>query len=210
MSDGQELIELQLLQKIAAILTGSLLLAVGIDFFLVPFEVLDGGIIGIALMLSYLTDLKVGVASVICSVPIFLLSWFHHRNLFFSSLQGLLVSSILIDLIQPFQYHFLYMVELSPPVSSMIGGLFIGCGFGIMLRYDLSTGGMDLLAHYLARSSSINVGIIIFGLDAFIVSLGGLIFSAETFLLSIMNISVGAMATSLCTWKPSPKSRSAL
>ncbi|WP_127579216.1 YitT family protein [Paenibacillus koleovorans] len=190
------------LQRLAAIVAGSMLLAIGINFFLVPFEVLDGGIIGMALMVSYLTDMKVGLASVICSIPFFILSWFKHRALFFSSLQGLIISWLLIDLAQPFQYYFIYLVELSPPVSSMIGGGLIGTGFGIMLRYNLSTGGTDLLAHFVSRSSRFNVGFILFGLDVVIVTIGGFLFSAETFLLSVMSISAGGMATGLCTWKP--------
>lgn len=197
------MIILLMLQKIAAIALGSVLLAIGIDFFLVPFQVLDGGILGIALMVSYLTDLNVGFASVLCSIPIFALSWFQHRKLFFSSLQGLLISSLLIDMIQPFQYHFVYLVELSPPVSSIIGGLFIGTGFGIMLRYNLSTGGTDLLAHFVStRSTQLNIGLVLFGLDAVIITIGGFIFSAETFLLSAMTISSGGLATGLCTWRP--------
>lgn len=199
----REMIALLMLQKIGAIVLGSVLLAIGIDFFLVPFQVLDGGILGIALMLSYLTDLKVGLLSMLCSIPLFALSWFQYRKLFYNSLQGLLISSLIIDLIQPFQYHFIYIFELSPPVSSIIGGLFIGTGFGIMLRYNLSTGGTDLLAHFVSsRTSHMNIGVILFALDAIIIGIGGFVFSAETFLLSAMSISAGGMATALCTWRP--------
>lgn len=208
MSTGREMIVLLMLQKVATIALGSMLLAIGVNFFLVPYQVLDGGILGIALILSYITNLNVGFASVLCSVPIFALSWFRHRKLFFSSLQGLLISSILIDAIQPFQYHFVFLFELSAPVSSVIGGLLLGTGFGILLRYNLSTGGTDLIAHFVStRIKRINVGIVLFAMDAIIISIGGILFSVETFLLSAMTISAGGLATGLCTWRPASKWR---
>jgi len=53
------------------ILLGSLLVAAGTNFFLVPYKILDGGIIGIALIINYLFDAKIGVAVILCSFPIF-------------------------------------------------------------------------------------------------------------------------------------------
>ncbi|WP_442852964.1 YitT family protein [Bacillus sp. UNC41MFS5] len=45
-----------ILKKTFAVLLGSLLLSIGIIFFLVPFELLDGGIIGIGLIIKYFTS----------------------------------------------------------------------------------------------------------------------------------------------------------
>lgn len=190
-----------LYHKIAAILTGSLLIALGVNCFLMPFKVLDGGIIGIALIINYLFEAKVGFVVILCSIPIFALAWFYYRPLVYNSLHGMLLSSYLIDILEPFHYYFLYYVNLTPVGSSVIGGLIVGAGIGIMLRYDTSTGGTDLLAQFLSRYVPFNVGIVIFIIDAIIVSLGGLLISAETFMLSVVTITVGGAATNLCTLK---------
>ncbi|MEB3101282.1 YitT family protein [Ferviditalea candida] len=186
-------------EKFAAILSGSFLIASGIDFFLVPFRVLDGGIIGISLILNYLFGFRIGLTVILCSVPIFVIAWRSYRDYFYNSLHGMLISSLMIDLVEPFQYHFHYFIELPPLTSSIIGGLLIGTGIGIMLRFRTSTGGTDLLAHFLSRLFSVNVGAIIFMIDGMIISAGGLLLSADTFFLSILSILAGGVATGFCT-----------
>jgi len=199
----RELVGLLSLQKLAVTVVGSLLLAIGINFFLVPFMVLDGGVIGISLIANYLFGIKIGFSMLLSSLPIFVLAWFYDRAVLFNSLHGLLLSSYFIDLLEPLQYYFLYEVELTPFSSSALGGWFIGAGIGIMLRYGASTGGTDMLAHLLAKIVKINVGVFVFIIDGIIVSLGGLLISPETFLLSIVSITAGGIVTSLCTmrWK---------
>jgi uncharacterized membrane-anchored protein YitT (DUF2179 family) len=70
------------IKKMFVIFLGSFLLSIGINFFLVPFELLDGGIIGIGLIIKYLTGIKPGLAIVVLSLPIFALAWFYNRSYF--------------------------------------------------------------------------------------------------------------------------------
>jgi uncharacterized membrane-anchored protein YitT (DUF2179 family) len=77
--------------KFIAIIIGSLFLVIGINFFLVPFKVIDGGVIGIALIAKYMWGLKTGLTIILCSIPIYIVAWVRYRNFFFSSLHGMLV-----------------------------------------------------------------------------------------------------------------------
>jgi uncharacterized membrane-anchored protein YitT (DUF2179 family) len=108
-----ELIYLPSLQKTAAIIGGSLLISIGINFFLIPFKVLDGGLIGIGLIINYLFGAKVGLVMLFCSIPIFLLAWFQYRGIVYNSLYGLVISSVFIDLLVPLHYYFMYYIELT-------------------------------------------------------------------------------------------------
>lgn len=181
------------------ILLGSLLVATGTNFFLVPYKILDGGIIGIALIINYLSAAKIGVAIILCSFPIFLLAWLKERDIFYNSVLGLLISSFLIELLGPFQYHFLYYFEFGSISSAIIGGFLMGTGLGIMLRFKASTGGTDLLAQFIKRYVPLNLGFIIFLTDFMIIGAGGLLISKETFFHSILTIVSGGVATGLCT-----------
>ncbi|WP_258881288.1 YitT family protein [Paenibacillus sp. sptzw28] len=188
------------LKKIAAIVAGSVLIAVGINFFLVPLRLLDGGVIGIALIINYLFKLKVGLVMLLCSIPILALSWYYKlRGTLYYSINGLLFSSYMIDLLEPYQYYFLYYVDWTPFTRSVIGGAVIGTGIGIMLRHDCSTGGMDLLAKFISKHLPVNVGVLILIMDAIIISFGKLLLPEDTFLLSFITIIAGGIATSLCT-----------
>jgi uncharacterized membrane-anchored protein YitT (DUF2179 family) len=188
-------------KKIAIILFGSLLIAIGTDFYLVPFKVLDGGVIGIALIMNYLFGFKIGLVIIICSIPIFCIAWVRNRTFFYNSISGMLISSVFIELLVPLQYYFLYYIELGPLTSSMFGGFLLGTGLGIMLRHESSTGGTDLIAKLLSKYTALNVGIIIFLIDGLVIGMGGLLISWETFFYSVISIISGGIATSICTLK---------
>lgn len=184
-------------QKGLAILIGSLFLAVGINVFLAPYEILDGGIIGLSLILHYLFRLKIGLMIIVLSLPIFILAWFKYRNYFYNSLHGLLVSSVAIDLFKPLRFLF----KIEALYAAIIGGIIVGLGIGIMLKFETSTGGTDLLAQYISYKTKINVGVIILVIDSFIVLLGGLLLSKDTLFLSIITIFFVGISTSAITGK---------
>ncbi len=187
------------LKKTGIVLLGSMLLSFGINFFLVPFEVLDGGIIGIGLIIKYLTGIQAGLVIICLSVPIFVLAWLYNKNYFYNSLHGMLISSFVIDLLASSQFLPADMI-FHPIVSSILGGIFIGVGIGIMLRYETSTGGTDLIAQFLSKFFNINVGMIIFVIDTVVISIGGWLISKDTFLLSILTVIFVGFFTSFCTW----------
>lgn len=188
-------------RNINILVLGSLLIACGVDFFLIPFKVLDGGIIGLALIMKYMWGIEVGFSILICSAPIFVLAWFQYRPLFLNSIYGLIFSSFFINFLEPLQYHFLYYVELSAVMSALIGGVGIGAGIGIMLRFGTSTGGTDLLAQYISKLTFLNVGVIIMFIDLMIIAMGGLLISMETFLLSLITIIIGGIVTGFIVLK---------
>lgn len=185
------------LQKGLAIMIGSILLAIGINLFLAPYEILDGGIIGLSLILHYLFNLKIGLMIIVLSTPIFILAWFKYRRYFYNSVHGLLTSSVIIDIFKPLRY----LLDIEASFAAIIGGIFVGLGIGIMLRYDTSTGGTDLLAQFISDKTKINVGLIILFIDSIIVLIGGLLLSASTLLLSIMAIVTVGITTSAVTSK---------
>lgn len=182
-------------QKGLVIVIGSIFLALGINLFLIPYEILDGGIVGLALILHYLFNLKIGLMIIVLSIPIFIIAWFKYRAYFFNSLHGLIISSLMIDLLKPIKS----VIALDGIFSAISGGVFIGLGIGIMLRFQTSTGGTDLIAQFLSDKIGINVGILIFILDSSVILLGSLLLSATTLLLSIITVLVVGVTTSIIT-----------
>lgn len=188
------------LYKFIVIIVGCVLIAFGIDFFLLPNKVLDGGFIGIALIVNYLFEIKVGLILVLCSLPVFVYTWHYARSIFLPSLFGMITLSYSIDFLD--SYHpFLPNVLTHPFIAAVVGGLLIGLGFGILLRYDITTGGMDLLAKLFASRLHLNVGILILLMDALVIILGSIFFNVDTMYLSIATITTGGLTTSLCTIK---------
>ncbi|MCA0970619.1 YitT family protein [Halobacillus litoralis] len=189
-----------LLKKALIIMMGSTLISLGINFFLIPDHVLDGGMIGVGLIANYVWGAKVGLTIILCSIPIFFVAWFRYRLYFYNSLHGLLISSFFIDV-----FHVLrpYHLPLDPAMSSVAGGMFVGGGIGLMLRNDTSTGGTDLLAQMIADLSKLNVGFVIFLIDALIIAVSGYLFSTQTLLLSTIAILSVALVTMVTTSRTS-------
>ncbi|MFE1245768.1 YitT family protein [Fictibacillus sp. NPDC058756] len=185
-----------MMRRTVAIFLGSVLLGIGINGFIVPFHLLDGGMIGISLLVKYVWGYKVGLTLILLSIPIYLLAWKLERRYFINSIHGLLVSSLIIDLLTPLRGMF----SVSIIESSVIGGLFIGTGIGWMLRHETSTGGTDLLALFVSRWLSINVGMVIFLIDAAVI-LGGLYVMGEGILfyslVTILSVGFATMTMTL-------------
>ncbi|WP_035508788.1 YitT family protein [Halobacillus karajensis] len=195
-----------MVKKGKMIVLGSLILSLGINFFLIPDHILDGGIIGIGMIVNYIWGLKVGFTIICLSIPIFTLAWFFYRPYFYNSLHGLLISSLSIDVLQGLRAHHL---PLEPAVSSIIGGALVGGGIGLMLRVHTSTGGTDLLAQMIADWCKVNVGFIILAMDAIVIGASGYLFSLETLLLSAITIlSVGLVTMTFTSSRLLPETSS--
>lgn len=180
-------------QKAAAILIGSLLLSIGINGFLIPHQLLDGGITGIALILHYYFDFPTGLAMFLLSIPLCIYAWIYERTFFYNSFLGLIVASIFIDWLEPLRNQF--FLSIFP--SMLIGGGLIGIGVGIMLRYEASTGGTDLLAQFISKAFSVNIGVVIFMIDGLIVTSAFKMLELKAFLFSGLTICMIGLITSL-------------
>ncbi|GAB0170070.1 YitT family protein [Lysinibacillus sp. CTST325] len=177
------------------ILIGSAAVALGINLFLTPYQILDGGVVGIALILHYIYKLKIGLMIIIISIPIFVISWYKYRAYFYNSIHGLFAYSLSIDLLKPVRN----LIHVDAIYSAIFGGVLMGFGVGLMLRFQTSTGGTDLIAQFLSDKTGINVGILIFMIDSIVIVIGGLLLSSSTLLLSIITILVAGITTSIMT-----------
>ncbi|MFV8830007.1 YitT family protein [Alkalihalobacterium sp. APHAB7] len=184
-----------MIKSIVAVLIGSLLISYGINQFFIPHHILDGGMIGVGLIIHYVWQLDVGMSIILLSIPIYLLAWKYYRTFFFYSIPGFLVSSLFID-----WFHFLTLpYEIDPLLSAVLGGLILGAGVGIMFRVDISTGGLDLLAQMIADYTKVNIGIMIFIID-FLVVIGGIFVITPTeLLLSVIAVTATGFSTMLLT-----------
>ncbi|WLD94026.1 YitT family protein [Alkalihalobacillus sp. AL-G] len=183
------------LKKLFAIIIGSIFVGAGINGLLAPHHLLDGGIIGISLIANYTWGFQPGLVIILLSLPLYGLAWFYHRSYFYNSLHGLLISSFFIDVLAPIRHW------SHPPLllCALIGGFLVGTGIGIMLQQETSTGGTDLLAQMISKVTHINVGIIIFLIDAVVIVCGGIFLGSQSFLYSVVTIIVVGMTTTFIT-----------
>lgn len=193
-----------ILHRTIVILIGSLLLGIGINGFLVPYHLIDGGIIGIALIIHYYFHIPVGFLMVILSIPLGIYTWLREPSFFYNSVVGLFVSAMFIDWLTPLKEQ----LHLPILLSSLMGGVLIGLGTGLMLRYKTSTGGTDLLAQLISKAFSLNIGIVIFMIDGLIVTAGLSFLGEVTFIFSCLTILTVGVISSLIIGQPNSRLKS--
>ncbi|WP_090234601.1 YitT family protein [Lentibacillus halodurans] len=180
-----------MLQKIASIIIGSMLIAIGINYFIIPNHLVDGGIIGLGLISKYTLGLQPGLTIIVLNLPLYIYAWFHFRSYFYNGIHGVLASSFFIDYFHPL------MALHTPPIliSAITGGFVLGSGIGIMLLTKVSAGGGDLLALMLTKVIQLNVGIIILIIDGFVILLGWLTIQETTVLYSGVMVGMVGLTT---------------
>ncbi|MBM7661303.1 uncharacterized membrane-anchored protein YitT (DUF2179 family) [Bacillus mesophilus] len=188
-------------ERIIAITLGSILIGIGVNGFIIPHHLMEGGMIGIGLIAKYLWEFEIGLTIIILSLPIYIFTYFFNRHYFVSSIHGLLLSSFFIDILKPLRSSF----DLPILLSAVVGGSLIGIGIGLMLRYRTSTGGLDLLAQFCSTITPINVGVIIFIFDFTIILTGSQLIESTSLIYSLLAVSFVGLFTTYCTYSYAEK-----
>lgn len=156
------------------IIIGSLLYAVGFQFFLYPNAVATGGVTGVAMIINYLSGFPVGVMTLIINIPLFAFSWKKFGLKFIiASLAGTVLSSVFVDLLATLRVE----ITHEPLLGAIYGGLIKGFGLGLVYHTGATTGGVDIVAKFLRRKyQHINFSTFILGLDVVVIVAFAVIF----------------------------------
>ena len=144
------------------------LYAVGFNWCFDPNHLSVGGFTGVAQIINFfIPQIPIGVAIIVLNLPLFLLSWTKvGRHWLYATLYATLVSSGMIDLLAGV-YTFRPM---EPMLAAVYGGVIVGLGCGLMLRYSATTGGTELAARLLKlKLPGLSIGTLCLTIDAIVV-----------------------------------------
>ncbi|OMF22387.1 hypothetical protein BK133_26245 [Paenibacillus sp. FSL H8-0548] len=145
---------------------GSLLIALGFNLFLIPHQLLSGGVSGVSMMIGYITGGNIGWLYFILNLPILLWGWFIiGRRFILWSIYTVIVSTLFLQLIP--------IVKIADDImlGAVFGGVITGFGSGLTLRYGGSSGGFDIIASIVTRKRDLPVGMIIFILNSLVIAI---------------------------------------
>ena len=198
---------MKVFQQVIVLLVGCFLIALGLNGFLIPQGLMEGGALGISLIVHYVTGTKVGLTFLVISLPIFFVTWLLHRPFFHSGIHGMVFSAVIIDWMAPVR-EFAILLPIGTLASAIVGGVLIGLGTGLMLRFGTSIGGTDLLAQLLAKILHTNSGFLILLFDIIIVIIGSVAIPSVSLLLSLTTVLCVGGTISLIVLKEDDKRRS--
>lgn len=161
---------------------GALLAAVGLEIFLIPNNIIDGGIVGISIMASYLSGVPLAVFLVLLNMPFLFLGYrLIGKTFALSTMYAVICLAIGVTFLYPIH-------ELTDDylLASLFGGVILGAGVGLIIRHGGSLDGTEIMAIILDRRMSFSVGEIIMFFNLFILSSAGLLYGWDYAMYSLL------------------------
>ena len=144
---------------------GAALAAFALECFLVPNQIIDGGIVGISIMASYLTKINLGILLVILNIPFLLLALNEFGKKFiFLALYSVGVLAFFVNIVS----HHVPIITHDLLLSAVFGGGILGTGVGIVLKNNACMDGTEILAMKVSKKIPFSVGEIIMFINIFI------------------------------------------
>lgn len=153
--------------KVFVIVLGAFLFGFVFQAFLLPNQIVSGGVTGIAMIINAFTHWPIGLMVIVMNIPLFLIAWRHFGlDFLLGSLLGMGLSSAFVDL---FALTGLVLTK-EPMLASIIGGVLKGTALGMIYYYGASTGGIDIVAKLVRqRFSQLNFGTVVLIMDVAII-----------------------------------------
>ncbi|TMV10463.1 YitT family protein [Paenibacillus thermoaerophilus] len=171
-----------ILQRALFITLGAVLVSVGLEIFLVPNQVIDGGIVGISILASELTGIKLGVFLFLLNLPFLFLGYKQIGKTFaISTLYGVAVMSV-----GTFFLHPVKPLTTDPLLAAVFGGMILGTGVGMVIRFGGSLDGTEIVAILFSKRLSFSVGEIVMFFNIFILAAAGFVFNWNQAMYSLI------------------------
>ncbi|MCY9662129.1 YitT family protein [Paenibacillus chondroitinus] len=181
-SQHQKLTRLKFLRRVMFMIIGSALVSVALEVFLVPNNIIDGGIVGISIILSHLSHFPLGIFLVLLNLPFLLLGYKQIGKTFaLSTLFSVILMSIGTTLLHPVQAF-----TIDPLLAAVFGGIILGIGVGLVIRSGGSLDGTEIVAILFSKKTPFSVGEIVMFFNFFILGSAGFVFGWDHAMYSLI------------------------
>lgn len=175
----------------ALLFLGNFILVFGVVTFILPNDILSGGVAGVAIAISPLVKLEPPVL-----INIILLVTFIFGFIFLG--KDFALKTVMSTILYPIYMNLLLRVniqlELDPLMASLFGGLVTGVGLGITFRTGASTGGMDIPPLILQKFTGVKVALWMVLIDGLTVLLGVKSYGVNSVLMGLISVFAATFA----------------
>jgi Uncharacterized conserved protein len=172
------------------VVIGAVLNALSLNLFLIPANVLSGGVTGIAQLISVLlgptsVHISTGILLLLMNIPVAYAGWIKvgHRFTLYS-LISVLITTFLMSLIP------VHPITQDILLNAVFGGVVQATGVGLTLKFGASTGGMDIIALIMSQAKDRPIGGYMFALNAVIIVSAGFLFGWRRALYTLLQLYV--------------------
>ena len=169
-------------KKYIQLCVGAVIAACGLELFLIPNEVIDGGVVGLSIMAQYLTSLPLGVFLILFNIPFLWLAYKQiGKDFVIATIVAICFLSVWSEVIGEFP-----QVTNDPFLAAIFGGIIDGIGVGLIMRAGGSLDGTEIVAIIVDKKTIWSVGEVVMFINLFILSGAGLLFGWDKAMYSLV------------------------
>lgn len=178
----RKLTRMKFARRIFFMIIGTILVSIGLEIFLVPNHIIDGGIVGISIILSHLSGFPIGIFLVVLNLPFVLLGYKQIGKTFaISTTFSVILMSIGTSLLHPVPAF-----TIDPLLAAVFGGIILGVGVGLVIRSGGSLDGTEIVAILFSKKMPFSVGEIVMFFNFFILGSAGFVFGWDRAMYSLI------------------------
>lgn len=169
------------IKRISLVIVGAIITAIGLQFFLLPNHLIDGGVTGVSIVMAKLSGLPLSLFLVLFNVPFIILGGkkFGKEFATYSTIGILTLAALTL-------VHVPNGLTDVPLLAAVFGGMIVGVGVGIVVRYGGIIDGADTVALMIDRVSMFSVGEAIMAINAIIITAAGFVFGWDAAMYSLI------------------------
>ena len=161
---------------------GSVLASLGLEIFLIPNNIIDGGVTGISIIASYLTKLPIGLFIFTLNLPFLIIGYKQIGKTFaLSTLFSVVCLSFGVSFLHPIPG-----ITHDMLLAAVFGGIILGVGVGLIIRNGGSLDGTEIVAIILEKRTGFSIGEIVMFFNLFILSASGFVFGWDRAMYSLI------------------------
>lgn len=166
----------------AALSLGAIIAAFALEEFLVPATILDGGITGVSMILNHVYEYSLGLLIIVLNIPFLMLGYTQFGKWFvFRAAYAMTVFSLFLEKFRPLQH-----VTEDALLAAVFGGILLGSGVGMVLRYGGCLDGTETVALLFSKKLGVSLGQIVLGINVLIYGWAGILFGWDRALYSLL------------------------
>ncbi len=165
---------------------GVLAAGFGLKGFLLPNKFLDGGVMGISLLVNFVTDLNLAYLVFLINIPFVIIAYTQVSKMF--AAKTLVAIFLLAVVLRFLEFPIITSDKL---LISVFGGFFLGAGIGLSIRGGSVIDGTEVLAIFSSRKTTLTVGdfilifnIVIFSVAAYVINIETALYAILTYLVA--------------------------
>ncbi|WP_252650544.1 YitT family protein [Bacillus pacificus] len=179
----------QRIKEITLITIGSLLFAIGINYFAIPNRLSEGGIIGLTVVTYYLFDWSPGIVNFAINAILLAVGYkFFDKKTMVYTILGIVETSLFLYVTEHIEYH----VNSDTLLAALFAGVFVGIGLGCMFKAGGTSGGSAILARLANQYLGWSVGKGVLIIDIVVIAGSVFIIGQEKAMYTLVAVFIGA------------------